>query len=130
MNSENNNYNLKNVLSLAFLGDAVFTLLVRAWLLKNNDSKPNNLNKLANSVVKASYQAEILRNLKDTLNEEESDIVRRARNSHLNNIAKNSTHEEYSLATQLETLVGYWYLTEQKEKLDNMFKEFVEKKLC
>ena len=53
----------------------------------------------------------------------------RARNSHLNSKAKNSTLEEYSLATQFEALVGYWYLNEEKEKLNSLFENYVKIRL-
>jgi len=91
--------------------------------------KPNGLNKLANSVVCAKTQAEIMKELKNQINEDETDIVMRARNSHTNNKAKNSTQEEYNLATQFEALVGYWYLNNEKNKLDEMFERFVVNRL-
>ncbi len=119
----------KNALALAFLGDAVFTLMVRTYLVKEHDIKPNGLNKVANTVVCAKAQAEIMKELKATLSEDELDVVMRARNSHTNNKAKNSTLEEYSLATQFEALVGYWYLNGNKEKLDKMFTNFVQERL-
>ena len=123
-----NNY-YKNVLSLAYLGDSVFTLMVRNFLIKTYEFKPNVLNKKANSVVCARTQAEIMRELKTSLSEDEMDIVMRARNSHTNNKAKNSTQEEYNLATQFEALVGYWYLNENQDKLNNMFSKYVEYRL-
>ena len=119
---------LKNVLSLAYLGDAVFSLMVRKALVLKHDLKSNGLNKIANSIVCAKYQAEIMRGIID-LSDDERDIISRARNSHLNNIAKNSTREEYCLATEFEALVGYWYLTNQQNKLDNMFDKFVMEKI-
>ena len=123
-----NNY-YKNVLSLAYLGDSVFTLMVRNVLIKTYEFKPNVLNKKANSVVCARTQAEIMRELKTSLSEDEMDIVMRARNSHTNNKAKNSTQEEYNLATQFEALVGYWYLNESQDKLNDMFSKYVENRL-
>jgi len=120
---------LKNALTLAFLGDSVFTLMVRSYLVGSCSQKPNGLNKRANSVVCAKSQAEIMEELKSKLTEDELDIVMRARNSHLNSKAKNSTMAEYSLATQFEALVGYWYLTKQQEKLDYMFKNYVMERL-
>lgn len=123
-----NNY-YKNVLSLAYLGDSVFTLIVRNYLVVNNDLKANGLNKKANLVVCARTQAEIMKELKPELTEDENDIVMRARNSHTNNKAKNSTLEEYNLATQFEALVGYWFLNEEKEKIDNMFSKYVIQRL-
>ncbi|MCQ2564274.1 MAG: ribonuclease III [Clostridia bacterium] len=121
---------LKNPLTLAYLGDAVFTLMVRKHLVEGCSLKPNGLNKKANSVVCAKFQATIMQGLKDELLEDEMDIVMRARNSHLNSKAKNSTLAEYSLATQFEALVGYWYLNNNYERLDAMFEAFVVDELC
>ena len=129
-NQESSNNYYKNALVLAYLGDSVFSLMVRKFLIENSNIKPNGLNKKANSVVCAKTQAEIMRNLKDNLSEDEQDIVMRARNSHTYNKAKNSTLEEYSLATQFEALLGYWYLNKQDDKINNMFLKYVMEKLC
>lgn len=128
-NKEYTNNYYRNALSLAYLGDSVFTLMVRSYLIEHYDVKPNALNKKANSVVCAKTQAEIMKEIKNNLTEDEFDIVMRARNSHTNNKAKNSTLEEYNLATQFEALVGYWYLNGQQEKLNKMFDEQVKIKL-
>ena len=88
-NEECSDYYLKNALSLAYLGDSVFSLMVRNYLVKKHDLKPNALNKKANLVVCARTQAEIMKELKIELNEQEIDIVMRARNAHTNNKAKN-----------------------------------------
>ena len=126
INREISNNYYKNVLSLAYLGDSVFTLMVRNYLVRNHELKPNGLNKKANSIVCARTQAEIMKELKPSLCELELDIVMRARNSHTsNNKAKNSTQEEYNLATQFEALVGFWYLNDEKSKMDNMFSEHI-----
>lgn len=130
MEKKDNNTNyLKNALVLAYLGDSVFTLMVREYLVSHSNIKAGGLNKIANSIVKAPNQAEIMREIKDSLTEEEIDIVMRARNSHINNKAKNSSFEEYSLATQFEALVGFWYLNKESEKLQNMFNTYVIEKL-
>lgn len=130
MEKKDNNTNyLKNALVLAYLGDSVFTLMVREYLVSHSNIKAGGLNKIANSIVKAPNQAEIMREIKDSLTEEETDIVMRARNSHINNKAKNSSFEEYSLATQFEALVGFWYLNKESDKLQNMFNTYVIEKL-
>lgn len=116
----------KNALSLAYLGDGVFTLLVRNFLIESSNVKPNQLNKKANSVVCARTQAEIMQKIKAELVEDEIDVVMRARNSHTNNKAKNSTQEEYNLATQFEALIGYWYLNKDYEKINKMFEKYVK----
>ena len=119
----------KNVLTLAFLGDSVFSTMVRTYLVNNYDLKPNALNKKANAVVCAKAQAEFMNLIKENLTEDELDIVNRARNSHINSKAKNSTLAEYSLATQFEAVVGYWYLNNQKDKLEEMFNKYIVERL-
>ena len=130
MNSEisSNNY-IKNALSLAYLGDSVFSLMVRNHLVRTCELKPNGLNKKANLVVCARAQAEIMKDLKPELNEKETDIIMRARNSHTNNKAKNSTQEEYNLATQFEAIVGFWFLNNEQNKLNYMFERHVLKRI-
>ena len=129
INKDNINNYYKNALSLAYLGDSVFSLMVRNYLIKTYDLKPNGLNKKANSVVCARMQAEIMKEIKPNLSDDEMDIVMRARNSHTNNKAKNSTQEEYNLATQFEALVGFWYLNKEEEKLNKLFDHYVKIRL-
>lgn len=123
-----NNY-YKNALTLAYLGDSVFSLMVRKHLVENSNLKANALNKKANLVVCAKAQAEIMKEIKLNLSEDELDVVMRARNSHTNNKAKNSTLEEYNLATQFEALLGYWFLNKQEDKLNKMFLDYVVERL-
>lgn len=129
MQSEEKDIFQKNALTLAYLGDAVFSLMVREYLVKSTEYKANGLNKIANKIVCAKNQALIMQDIKPELTEEETEIAMRARNAHPNNKAKNSSYEEYSLATQFEALVGFWYLKNEQKKLKNMFKRFVEQKL-
>ena len=129
INQEYSNNYYKNALALAYLGDSVFSLMVRKYLIENLAIKPNGLNKMANSVVCARTQAEIMKEIKLSLSEDELDIVMRARNSHTNNKAKNSTLEEYNLATQFEALLGYWFLNKEEGKLNKMFTSYVIKRL-
>lgn len=119
----------KNALTLAYLGDAVFTLMVREHLVMVTDYKANQLNRIANKIVCAPNQAQIMQALKPNLTETELEIAMRARNAHPNNKAKNSSFEEYSLATQFEALLGYWYLLGEQKKLDEIFKTYVVEKL-
>lgn len=119
----------KNALILAYLGDAVFSLMVREYLIKSTEYKANGLNKIANKIVCAKNQALIMEQLKPELTEEETEIAMRARNAHPNNKAKNSSYEEYSLATQFEAVVGFWHLKKENQKLKNMFKKYVEQSL-
>jgi len=72
--------------------------------------------------VKAKAQADILNNLQEILTEEEQDIVRRARNTQNHHLPKNANVQEYMYSTALEGLIGYLYLTKQKDRLDELFK--------
>lgn len=120
---------LKNALVLAYLGDSVFSTMVREHLVKTKNLKPSGLNKIANSVVCAKTQAVLLDEIKPILNETEQEIMLRTRNSHLNSKAKHSTLTEYSKATQFEALIGYWFLTENQNKLNEVFNNYVVDKL-
>ncbi len=129
LNHEFRDNYLKDALSLAYLGDSVFSLMVRRYLVEQYDLKVNTLNKKANSVVCARAQAEFMTQLLPVLNPDEQDIAMRARNKHLTSKAKNSTVEEYNLATQFEAVVGYWYINGEREKLENMFTHIVKERL-
>lgn len=127
-NSSKNDSYLKNAKVLAYLGDSVFSFLVKKYLVENYQLNTNQLNKMANAVLCAKTQAEIMQKL-DNLSNEEQDIVMRARNSHINSKAKNSSLYEYSLATQLEALVGFWCLNGDKDRLKYLFDNFVRERL-
>lgn len=114
--------NQMSPLTWAYVGDAVYELYVRSYLIDTTNLKPNNLHKESIKYVKARAQAEILSNLQEILTEEERDIVRRARNTQNHHLPKNANVQEYMYATALEGLIGYLYLTKQTERLDELFK--------
>ena len=115
----------KNALALAYVGDAVFSLMVRNYLVTKCDNNLSTINKKANAIVCARNQAELMQQLMPLLSPQEQDIANRARNAHTNNKAKNSTLAEYHLATEFEAVVGFWHLTGQDDKLNNMFNKLV-----
>lgn len=117
---KDNKYYQMNAIKLAYIGDAVFSLYVREHYVSNTEMKNSALNKKVNSIVCAKNQALLLAEVLDMLNEEEKDIVLRARNAHVNNKAKNSSLTEYNLATQFEAIVGYLYLIKDNKKLDKI----------
>lgn len=113
--------------TLAFVGDAVFTLFIREQLAKTN-LRPCDLSKKAGRAVSAVSQSDILKKIEDILTEEEKDIVRRCRNANKATKAKNASATQYRLATGLEGLIGYLYLT-NNDRLSLILKEclkFVE----
>lgn len=120
---EENKANQLNPLSLAFVGDAVFTLFVRTKLAVEHDNKAGTLHLLANRYVKATAQATIEDTLAPLFTQRESDIARRARNHHNSTKAKNATLADYKKATAFEAVLGYLTLTDQHERA----REFMEK---
>ena len=103
---------------LAFLGDAIHTAFVRKSLLKDTQQKLDSLNRNASRFCSAKTQSKVLTSLLPLLNEEENDIVRRARNSKPKHSAKNANPAEYHKATAFEALIGWLYLNEYKERLN------------
>ncbi len=114
--------NQMSPLTWAYVGDAVYELYVRSYLIDTTNLKPNNLHKESIKYVKAKAQADILSNLQEVLTDEEQDIVRRARNTQNHHLPKNANVHEYMYSTALEGLIGYLYLTKQKDRLDELFK--------
>jgi ribonuclease-3 family protein len=114
-----------NAIKLAYMGDSVFSMYVRKHFIMNTDKKNADLNKCVNNIVCAPNQALLMDIIIGDLTETELDIINRARNLHFNNIAKNSTPEQYSKATEFEALLGYLYLTSQIERME----KFIDKSL-
>lgn len=112
---------LKTPLALAYIGDTVWDLLVRRSLLTGG-WKAGMLHKQAVKQVNAAAQAEAMRVIRPHLTEAEEDIVRRGSNAHAKHAApKNQDPADYSLATGLEALMGYLYLSGQMERIGEIF---------
>ena len=121
-----------NILTFAFVGDALFSLYVRTFVANNSTAKSGVLHIKTTKYVKASYQAKLIDLLNEYLNENEHHIVLTARNAKTNNIAKHSNLEEYKKSTSFEALLGYLYLTHQMKRIDeilNICKNEMEKDL-
>lgn len=112
----------------AYMGDAVYEKYVREYVINQGLCKNGLLHKKSIKYVSAKSQAEILKNLEDELTQDELDIVRRGRNSNPHSHAKNADIIDYKYATGFEALVGYLYLTEQNERLDEILKKCVDKR--
>ena len=120
---ENNQYkDVKNMqpLVLAFIGDGVHTLFVRENMVKLGDYKVNQLNRMVKEKVNAGMQCKVFKSIENILTEEEHDVAYRARNSVKGQGAKNYSAYEYNYATAFEALIGYLYLTNQKNRLEEI----------
>ncbi len=114
------NPNLLSPSALAFVGDAVYGLYVRTYLAEVN--RPSGeLHKLSVKLVNATAQAQAFHLIEPLLSEKELSIFKRGRNFHTGNTPKNSTGGEYHLATGLETLFGFLYLSGQSDRAKELF---------
>jgi ribonuclease-3 family protein len=113
-------------LTLAYIGDGVFDLVIRSVVVGKGNTRANQLHQRTSRIVKAHTQAEIIGYLEGQLTEEEADIYRRGRNAKSPTMAKNATMSDYRKATGLEALVGYLYLTDRFERLVELIKAAVD----
>ena len=97
-------------LVLAYIGDAVYELIIRSILVSMGNRPVNKLNKDATSLVKAGAQSEIIKLISDNLSEEEYTVFKRGRNSSPHTMAKNASMTDYKYATGFEALIGFLYL--------------------
>ena len=111
-----------NPLTLAFVGDVVFELLVRERLVAEGDRPVGQLHNMAVTQVKASAQAVAYHLLEPMLDEEELSILKRGRNSHSVHPPKNSHPQDYRKATGVEALFGYLYLKGRTERVEELFR--------
>ena len=103
--------------TLAFVGDAVYSLYVREKLVLSTDFGTGTLQKLTSSSVSAHGQSELLERISPLFTEEESDIFRRGRNAKKPTRSKNASLAEYNRSTGLEAVLGYLYLTGRRQRI-------------
>lgn len=113
-------------LVLAMIGDSVQTLFVREYIALEYGVKVNKMNKMVSSVVSAGSQFLTFKKIEVELTEEEKDITRRARNTHIHARAKNFSYNEYIHATALESLFGYLYLAGENDRLNKFLCKSLE----
>lgn len=116
-------------LTLAFIGDAIYDMVVRTIIVEQANAPVNKLHKKVSSIVKASAQMELLHRIKSDFTEEEERIYKRGRNAKSFTAAKNASIGDYRVATGLETLMGYLYLTNQMERIIFLMKKGLETEL-
>lgn len=109
-------------LTLAYIGDAIYDLLVRTILVKRGNSQVNKLHKRASSLVKASTQSDMMDKILPHLTEEEEHIYKRGRNAKSFTMAKNATMAQYRRATGFEAVFGYLYLKGELNRAIDLMK--------
>jgi len=116
-----------NPLQLALIGDGVFEVFIRSYILtKNTALSANKIHIKAIGYVKAKSQSDIMHEIEDSLNEEEEAIYKRGRNAKSPTVPKNADVRDYRMATGFEALIGYLYLIGHKERLEFIFNKSIE----
>ena len=107
--------------ALAFVGDAVLELLVRARLVGSTRLQPNRLHTVATHYVSAHAQCRELEILEPLLTEAEANVLRRGKNASKASVAKHASPEEYRASTGFECLLGWLYLNGQLARVHELF---------
>ena len=113
-------------LAMAFVGDAVYSLLIREYLVTDKRHPINKLNKMSVNYVSAKGQFLALELIGELLTEEEANMVRRGKNSSKASVAKHASVEEYRASTGFECLLGYLKLTNQDERIKYLVNYILE----
>ena len=108
-------------LALAFVGDAVLELLVRAKLVGTTRLQPNRLHTVATHYVSAHAQSRELEILEPLLSEAEASVLRRGKNASKASVAKHATVQEYRASTGFECLLGWPYLQGRTDRVQELF---------
>ena len=109
-----------NTTALAFIGDAVYELHVRKHVLDSGQANADKLHAMAVEYVNAAGQAKALKMIYPGLSKEEQDLVKRARNRKSTSKPKNADPVAYKLATAFEALIGYMYLSENPDRMNEI----------
>ena len=107
-------------LTLAYLGDTVYDLFIRSRLIARHNLNVHGLHERASRFVRASAQARVAAALYADLTPMEQSVLRRGRNAKVSTVPKNADIGEYHMATGLEAVLGYLYLSKQKERLGTL----------
>lgn len=114
-------------LTLAYVGDAVYEVVIRTVIAERANRAANELHKRAVKFVQAGAQAAMITALQEILTEDELAVFKRGRNAKSNTSAKNASITDYRKATGFEALIGFLYLTDQTDRILFLVKEGIER---
>ena len=109
-------------LTLAYIGDGIYDLIIRTLVVRHGNCQPNKLHKETSNLVKAAAQSELIDRIMEELTEEELAVYKRGRNAKSYTMAKNATMKDYRKATGFEALMGYLYLKNETERMVSLIK--------
>lgn len=113
-------------LTLAYIGDAIYELVIRTIVVDEANRSVNKLHKDSASLVKADAQAYMIDFLQEQLSEEEMSVYKRGRNAKSYTKAKNATYASYRNATGFEALMGYLYLSGKSDRMMELIKSAID----
>lgn len=119
-------WNMYSPLTLAYIGDAAYELVIRSIFVKQGNCQPQKLHRRVTACVSAKAQAKMIRVLDPLLTEEEHAVYRRGRNSKPYTKAKNASLDEYLEATGFEAVMGYLYLNRSFERMNQLIARGLE----
>ena len=122
---EESEINQMSPLVWAYVGDCVYELYIRTYLVDNTSLKPHKLHIESIKYVKAGAQAKFLENFYEDLTDDEKDIVRRGRNANNHHLPKNSNVQEYMYSTAFEGLIGYLYLCKKYDRVKEIIEKYI-----
>ena len=125
----NNEIDIKTMspLTLAFVGDGVYELFVREYLVGKGNCPVRKLHAAKVDLVRCEYQAKILHErLIPVFTQDETDVYMRGRNAHVGHVPKNSQVADYHAATALEAVFGYLYLLGRIDRLRELFEIIIQ----
>ena len=122
---EKSEVEMMSPITWAYLGDSIYEAYVRTYLIETTNLKPHKLHIKAIKYVKAKAQADALKKIYNSLTPKEQEIVRRSRNTQNHHVAKNADPADYMYATAFEGLIGYLYLINDQERLQEIIKKLI-----
>lgn len=120
-----NDIRIYSPLTLAFIGDSVFDLIIRTYVVESGNAPVNKLHHRCSKLVQAGAQAQLFHSIKDLLTEEEMAVFKRGRNAKSFTTAKNAGLLEYKTATGMEALIGYLYLTNRIDRIMELMQHHI-----
>ncbi len=113
-------------LVLAYIGDSIYDLVIKTWVIEQGNMQVNKLNKKTSSIVKAESQSAMIGAIEPMLSEYEDAVYKRGRNAKSYTSAKNASIGDYRRATGFEALMGYLYLSGEYERMMELVKAGLE----
>ena len=120
------NVNDYSPLTLAYIGDGIYEIVVRTIIVDEANRQVNKIHKASSQLVKAQSQAKMIHLIMDMLTEEEKSIYKRGRNAKAVTRAKNASMSDYRVATLFEALMGWLYLSGQSDRMMELMKNGIE----